>query len=198
MLLLVALPIGLVLLLAVPLEVAFRLDRVEALEGQVSLRWLFGLVRVRLAVPRGRRKPTTPAAEPRTPRERRRRKAGAGASRGLAVLRQAAFRRRVHRLLASLVRAIHVRQLRLLVRLGLGDPADTGCLWALVGPLGAAVGSLRGAEVRIEPEFIDPVLELHSRGRVRVVPLRILALASGFALSPASIRAWRTLRSGHA
>lgn len=197
MLLVVALLIGLVLLLAVPLEVAFQLDRVVALEGHVSFRWLFGLVRFRLAVPRVRPTPPGPAAEPRAARERRRRSAGAGAARGLAVLRQSDFRRRVHRLLGDLVRAIHVRRLRLLVRLGLGDPADTGCLWALVGPLGAAAGSLRGAEVRIEPEFIDPVLELHSRGRVRVIPLRILALASSFALSPPSIRAWRTW-SGHA
>ena len=198
MLLAVALLGGLLALLAVPLEIAFQLDRVEALEGHVSFRWLFGLVRVRLAVPRVRPTPPGPAPKPRPARERRRRKAGAGAARGFAVLRQAAFRRRVQRLLADLVRAIDVRRLRLLVRLGLGDPADTGFLWALLGPLGAAVGSLRGAEVRIEPEFMESVLELHSRGRVRVIPLRILALASCFALSPPSIRAWRTLRSGHA
>ena len=198
MLLVVALPVGLVLLLAVPLEVAFQLDRVEALRGQVSFRWLFGLVRFRLAVPRVRPTPPRPEAEPRIARKRRRGSAGGGAGRGLAVLRQAAFRRRARRFLGELVRAIHVRRLRLLVRLGLGDPADTGWLWALVGPLGAAVGSLRGAEVRIEPDFLDPVLELHSRGRVQVVPLRILALASRFALSPPTIRAWLSTRSGHA
>jgi hypothetical protein len=83
------------------------------------------------------------------------------------------------------------------VRLGLGDPADTGRLWAVVGPL-CAVAQLRNAELRIEPEFVDPVLEFHADGRVRLVPLRFLGLAVAFALSPPTIRAWRTLRGGHA
>lgn len=198
MLVVVAVAVALVLLLAIPLEVAFQLDRVEALGGHVSFRWLLGLVRVRFAIPRVRRAPREPAAEPAAGGERKRRAAGVRAARGLAVLRQAAFRERLLRFAGDLVHAMHVSRLRLAVRLGLGDPADTGCLWGLFGPLSAALGGLRSAEVRIEPEFIEPVLELRARGRVRVIPFRILALACCFALSPPSMRAWRTLRGGHA
>lgn len=35
------------------------------------------------------------------------------------------------------VAAAHLHQFRLRMRLGLGDPADTGLLWAVVGPLNA-------------------------------------------------------------
>ena len=84
------------------------------------------------------------------------------------------------------------------MRLGLGDPADTGRLWAVVGPLSAAAQGLRGAEVRIEPEFMDSVLEFRAQGRLLVAPLQVMALAVSFALSPPTIRAWRTLRGGHA
>ncbi len=84
------------------------------------------------------------------------------------------------------------------MRLGLGDPADTGRLWAFLGPLNAAAQNLRNAEVRIEPEFVDPTFEFEINGRVRLVPLQFLALATAFALSPPSIRAWRTLRIKHA
>ena len=80
-------------------------------------------------------------------------------------------------------------------RLGLGDPADTGRLWALVGPLNAAVQGLARADWRIEPEFVDPVFEVDARGGCRLVPLRFLALGVGFVLSPVTIRAWHGARS---
>jgi hypothetical protein len=84
------------------------------------------------------------------------------------------------------------------MRLGMGDPADTGRLWALLGPLNAAADNLRHAEVQIEPDFADSSLEFQFDGRLRVVPLQLVALATGFALSPASLRAWRTLIRGRA
>ncbi len=194
MLVVVGVLLGLVALLAVPVDVVFRLQGVEALAGRLTIRWLFGLVRVRVPVPGARK----PSAEPKAAGKRPRRRTRGGRARILAVLRQAPFRRRVHRLVADLLRAAHLGRLRLRVRLGLGDPADTGRLWAVVGPLGAWAEALPGADVRIEPEFVDPVLDLDARGRLRVVPLRIVALAVSFALSPASIRAWLAWRSGHA
>lgn len=191
--------LGLVsLLLAVPLDVSFRFQGIEALGGQVRLRWLFGLVRFRILVPRATeaRRPK-PRAEPETEVRAKPERRG-GRARALAVLGQAAFRRRAGRFVRDLVRAAHPHPLALRMRLGLGDPADTGRLWAIVGPLIAAAGSLRDADIRIEPEFVDPALEFEAHGRLLLIPLHVLGLAVAFALSPSSIRAWRTLRAGHA
>lgn len=198
MLVVVGVLLGLLVLLALPVEAAFRLEGIEAFTGQITIRWLFGLVRIRIPVPGVRERPAKPAAEREAARKPPRRKARRGPARVLAVLGQTAFRRRAYRLVEDLVRAVHVSQLRLRMRLGVGDPADTGRLWAVVGPLNAAAQGLRGAEVQIEPEFMDPVLEFRAQGRVLVVPLQVLALAVSFALSPPSIRAWRTLKGGHA
>lgn len=185
------------LLLAAPIDVAFRVKGIEAFEGQLSIRWLFGLVRLRLRVPdRGRAKRSKTATEQAGAARRKGSKAAGRRGRALAVLRQAEFRRHAMRFAADLLRAAHLSELALWVRLGLGDPADTGRLWALLGPLNALAQGLRHADVRIEPEFIDPVLEFDARGRSLVVPLQILALVVGFALSPASLRAWRLLRRG--
>lgn len=195
-LLLLAGLLGLVLLLlAVPVNLDFRVEGTASWSGQVGIRWMFGLVRLRAPFPRRGAPGRSPEEESRAARERD----GSG-SRGrgrhvLAALRQAAFRRRVHRLVGDLVRAIHLHRVRLRVRLGLGDPADTGFLWAVVGPLDA-VARWRGADIRIEPDFLEPVLEFHAEGGVEIVPLRLILLALGFALSPPTIRAWRTLR-GH-
>lgn len=183
-----------VLLLAVPLRVAFELERVETFRGALTLHWLFGLVRIRIRVPGA-------GATPREPEAIRARRRPARRSRRanlMAVLGQAAFRQRVYRLIRDLYGAMHLRRLRLRVRLGLGDPADTGRLWALVGPLHAAARCLRHAEVMIEPEFVEPVFEFRAQGRLLLVPLQFLVLAIGFALSPASMRAWRSLRGAHA
>ncbi len=185
------------LLLAVPVDVSFGLEGIEAFKGQIAIRWLLGLVRFRIPLPRVGKPPREREAAPKAAGARARPKAAGRGKRVLAVLQQTRFRKRVYRLARDLVRAAQVRELRLRMRLGLGDPADTGRLWAVVGPLSAAAQGLRHAEVRIEPDFVDPVLEFQAHGRLVLVPLRFLAVAVAFALSPPSLRAWRVL-VGHA
>jgi hypothetical protein len=191
----------LILLLAVPIVLTFRFDNagfegMGAFKGQVTIRWLFGLARIRIPVPGDSRQHHS-ATKLQAAKKRGKFREPGARSNFVAVLRQAKFRQRVYRLVKDLIRAVGLRQLRLRMRLGLGDPSDTGCLWAFVGPLNAAAQYLRNAEVRIEPEFMDAVFEFHARGQVRVVPLQLVGLAIGFALSPASIRAWRTLKGNH-
>lgn len=182
-----------VLLLAVPVAVAFRVTGIETFTARITIGWLFGLVRFRIRLPRAERpKPATPEPEaaiahapPATRRARRN---------VFAALRHASFRRRLHRFVKRLLPAFHARELYLRARLGLGDPAETGRLWAFAGPLNALAQNLPWAEVHLEPEFVEPVVEFETHGRLRLIPLQFIALALGFALSPASIRAWRTLR----
>lgn len=189
----------LVLLLAVPVDAAFRFTGIEAFAGQIGVRWLFGLVRFRIGLPgAAKAKPLKP--KPRWRAATARRKAAARGRRPnvLAALRQAPFRRRLYRLVKDVLRATHARGLYLHVRLGLGDPADTGRLWAFVGPLNALALNLRNAEIQVQPEFVDPVFEFETHGRFRLIPLQFIGLAIAFALSPASLRAWRTLKASHA
>ena len=187
----------LLLLLLLPVEVAFQIDASEGLRGQLKVRWLLGLVRLhkRFAGDRGRRRGPEGAPEPARKRGRARSRRGPAAL--LAALRESAFRQRVRRFAGDLLAAAHLRQFRLRARLGLGDPADTGCLWALVGPLSAWARTLRAADVRIDPDFADAVFEMQTEGRMRLIPLQLVLLAIGFVLSPPSIQAWRTLRAGH-
>lgn len=194
MVLVLAALLGLVLvLLAVPVGLDFRLAGIDPLTGEVGVRWLFGLVRLRFQVPVVGKKTT----RPRAGRTRARPEPRGRGRNVLAALKQVAFRRRAYRLAGDLVRAVHLQRLRLRMRIGLGDPADTGRLWAVVGPLNA-VAEPRHVVVQIEPEFLEPVLEFKADGRVRLIPLRFLVLALGFALSPPTIRAWRASRGRHA
>lgn len=185
---LAALAALLLVLLAVPVELAFRVAGRPSPAGQVTIVWLFGWVTLPLDV-------GAPGAAPARhgpPATRPRRRLPLG-----ALWRRKDFRRRALRFARELAGTLRVRQLRLRLRCGLDDPADTGRLWAVVGPLALLLPG-RGADLRIEPDFGQAVLDWEGEGRLRLVPLRPVLLALGFAFSPVSLRTWRALRSGHA
>jgi len=93
------------------------------------------------------------------------------------------LRARAVRFARSVLRALRPRDVRIRARIGLDDPADTGRLWAVLGPLGA---QLRNVE--LEPDFREAALRFRAVARVRLVPLRLLALTVAFALSPPVVR----------
>lgn len=181
-------------LLAIPIDAGFALERTEKLRGHVNIRWLFGLARFHIAIPPPPKQPThkTKAKE----KEAHRRKQRHAPKKIVAILKQSAFRRRIYRFITRLLRAIHTHNLRLHVCIGLDDPADTGKLWALLGPVSAMATSLRRSEVRIIPEFTSAAFQFKSQGEVRVIPLELIAIIIAFALSPPTLRAWRELRHG--
>ena len=188
----------LLLLLAVPVDMEFQIEGIQGWRGQISVRWLFGVIRFRIPVPEVAGQQPVAKARQRATKQRPEHKKRRTRPDFVAVLRRPEFRQRTYRFAKDLIHAVHLRRLRLLMRLGLGDPAETGRLWALVGPLSALARNLRSADVRIEPEFMDSVLEVQADGQLRLIPLQFLALATAFALSPPSMRAWRTLSSSHA
>lgn len=200
----IALTLGLLLalliaLMAVPLTVMFSIHRIEKTRGVVRFRWLFGLVRFQLRIPqaaRARPLPVPTAGEKAKSPRQRKQKASAGEL--LSLIKQAAFRQRVYKFIRDMLRATHARNLFLRLRIGLGDPADTGRLWAIIGPISAMTRNLRSVAVRIEPEFVDPVFEIESHGRFSLVPIQFIALTAAFMLSPTMLRAWRHLRRENA
>lgn len=76
------------------------------------------------------------------------------------------------------------------LRIGLGDPADTGRLWAIIGPIAGMAQNLRDIQLLIEPEFMDPLFEIESHGQIQFAPLRFIGLAVAFILSPTMIKTW--------
>ncbi len=185
----------LIVLLAVPITVAFKIDRIKEIKGQVDFHWFFGLVRFRVGIPSAV-KPEPQHKQKRT-KKTSERKPGGTPRRVYALLKQPVFRRRSIRFIKDVLRATHTRNIYLRLRIGLGDPADTGCLWAFLGPVAGIATNIRSAEVSIEPEFMDPVLEVESHGEFRLIPLQFIALATTFVVSPTTLRAWCTLRKSN-
>jgi hypothetical protein len=186
----------LLVLLTVPISVAFRLDRIKEINGHVIFYWLFGLVRFRIGIPGAVKAVSRHNKKPR--KKTKKRKQGANVRVVIALLKQSTFRRRAIRFIKGLLCAAHARDLYLRLRIGLGDPADTGRLWGFLGPVAGIATNLRSAEVHIEPEFMAPALEFESHGKFRLIPLQFIALATAFMVSPATLQAWRTLRRSNA
>ncbi len=184
----------LVALLIIPLGLSFELSFQESLRGQVRIRWLFGIVRIRLFQPR---KASSEDVKPvrkthkagRRQNEPKRRNFG-------AVVRQDAFRQRIYKFVRDLWRMLHRKNLKLHTRIGLGDPADTGQLWAFVGPICALFANIREATIDVEADFDEPVFEFEGSGTIEFIPLQMIYLTLGMLLSPPVWKGLRQINAG--
>lgn len=182
-----------VALLAIPVTVTYQLAWHQTFSADVRLAWAFGLVHADLS-PGGA---TDANGEDEAAREKSDRKGKPKSRTGnvMAVIRDREVRGRITRFVLDLWRAIRKQNVRLHVRLGLGDPADTGQLWGLLGPVSGAVARLRDVRIAIEPDFLDSTLDVTSSGTVRMIPLRILTIVFGLVLSPSIWRGWKLMRT---
>jgi hypothetical protein len=161
----------LALLLSVPLEFVLHVRTGEERRTRVAVRWLFGIVRKDIYSKK--RKPKKPA------KERKRKYRGFP-----SFLRSREIILRLVRLLLELLAQVRVRQIAASLRVGLGDPADTGILYGL---LCAGLSSLNfppKAGVRVEPVFDQALFEATADGTVRVYPITLFPACLRFAFSP--------------
>ena len=95
----------------------------------------------------------------------------------------------IHRsmsLLKDVWRAVRPRDVHLTAVVGMPDPADTGRLWGVLGPLGALV---QPGDIHLHPAFDESCLRFRARARVRLIPLQLGYLTLGFLVSRPVLRA---------
>ena len=173
-----------VVLLAVPVTLTYQLSFRQTISADLRLIWAFGLVRADIS------------PDPAKSKSRRREGAsGKKKSNVLVAIRRPSFRRRVLRFISDVWRAIHKKNVQLLVRIGLGDPADTGQLWAAFGPLSGMLARVRDIRIAIVPDFLDSTFEVDSSGTIRVIPLQFAILALGLLFSPSIWRGVMLMRA---
>ena len=119
----------------------------------------------------------------------KRRKRGVGVGTIFETLRTRGLLRQVSRLLRDVLGCLKIRDLAANFTVGLGDPADTGFLFAFIGPATFFLGSSFPHRIRIQPSFEDEaVCEGYLCGTVRVVPIRMVTPGVRFAFSLPAIR----------
>ncbi len=179
-----ALLLSLIVLLSVPVDLAFRVRRQTSFRGDLTVRWMFGLVEFPLTGRKRREKPAKPKVKKRG-------RAARLLPRLLGALQSAQFRRRLLRFCRDIIAALRLRDFGLRLRLGFDDPADTGIAWAFVGPLVAFLEAREAANVDVGADFERETLEFDAGGKVRIVPAQLVSIGMAFTLSPVTLRtAW--------
>ncbi|MEE8176869.1 MAG: DUF2953 domain-containing protein [Acidobacteriota bacterium] len=94
----------------------------------------------------------------------------------------------------DIIAALRLRDFGLRLRLGFDDPADTGVVWAFVGPLVAFLQAREAANVDVGAAFERETLEVDAAGKVRIVPAQLVSIGVMFVFSPVTLRAaWTQL-----
>ena len=182
-----------VALLAIPFEIIFKIQSQQERQSDIAIIWLFGVVRFPVSGAPGR-----PSKKPKKTKKAPKRK---GESTNFNAIKSlffnARFRNRLIRFIKDIFRTIRIASFYLRIRLGLDDPADTGRLWAYLGPLAVYLTNLSNATISLVPDFQTETLDYDGSGRVRIVPLQVIFTVLAFVFSPITIQAlWRMRKAG--
>ncbi len=175
-----------VLLLSIPVDLAFSYERGEGARSRFRIGWLFGLIGKELG---GQKK--SRGGKPKEMKAKKGRRSFRGP---LAMLRARGFSGRLLLLARRLVRSVQVRDVDVEFQVGTGDPVETALLYGVIGPIVALTRSGFSPNIRIEPNFVEETFDGHARGAVRVYPIKLIPSLLAFALSPATFRGVRALR----
>ena len=186
--------LSIVALLAIPVAVAFRASWPETSQNDVRLRWAFGLINIRIPASQRKSRPNK-AKKPRKKPRHSQRSVQRRRNAVVSVARQKQVRRRLTRFASDLWRAIGREDVRLRVCIGLGDPADTGQLWAIMGPVAGILANVQGASIAMQPDFVDATFELDGSGSIQIIPLQLIFLTVALLLSPLVWRAIGQVRT---
>ena len=181
--------------LAIPFEIIFNIQRKKGFHSDVVVHWLFGVVKFNIAKQHKQKVIKEPTRKKQKKKAKKKR-TSIGAAKDLFW--NAKFRYRLIRFVKDIFKSIHIAAFNLRIKLGLNDPADTGRLWAYLGPLSVFLSNLSNTKVQLEPDFQTEVLYLNSNGVIRVVPLEVVFTVLSFVFSPITIKAlWGALKSSN-
>jgi len=162
-----------ILMLSIPVDMAFALEAHEDVKATMRVGWLFGLVWKDI---RRRRK-----KKPEKKKERSMKPL-------LSLLRTKGLPRRLLKLARQLLSCLKVRQLDADFRVGLDDPVDTGMMCSVLWPALVPLSWFGPMRFRMEPAFNEPAFEGSLHGRIRLFPIQMVETLLCFALSPTGLR----------
>ena len=185
---LASLAILLLFILCVPVNMFLNADMSGKPTFRLRLSWLFGLVSREIPWEKGK-----PAEKERAVKVRKKRRWG-DASIIFSILRTKGVLGRFKELLKDIFCCFNLRELVADFKIGLGDPADTGLLFAIIGPATVFLGSSHRHQIRVEPSFSDDAtLQGYSHGMVRLHPIRLVPPFLKFIFSLTTIRVIKTV-----
>ena len=170
-----------VLALSVPVDVVLDLDTAARPKFWVRLTWLFGLVSKEVS------------KREKKPEKKKRRRKRPGIRTIVEILRTRGLLRQLQRLIRDIFRRLEIKKLESDLRVGLDDPADTGFLFAVIGPITVFLGNSLFRRVRVQPSFEGAVFEGNAHGVIRVQPIKLVTPLMRFIFSLLTLRVLKKL-----
>jgi hypothetical protein len=184
-----------ILVLCVPLGITLRLDVYGRPKLRLKLTWLFGLVGKEVS--KGKKKPGKEKPEEKKamvegrPKTKRRK---GEAKLIFNLLRTKGLPRKIINLVTGIFRPLKIRDFGADFRIGLDNPADTGLLFAAIGPAFLLLNSTFPHRIRMQPSFADEaVFEGYLHGTLRLRPIQLIIPVLGLVFSPPAFRVIKTL-----
>ena len=182
---LASLVVILALVLCIPLDMVLHADVYGRPRFSMRLTWLFGLVSKEITRGKKPEKKKEVVKERRKLREGRR---GAGAI--FQILRTRGLLKQLKGLLKDILSCSKIRELAADLSLGLGNPTDTGLLFAFIGPANLFLNSYFPCQIRVQPSFEDEAtFKGYSYGVARLRPVQLVIPSLRFVFSLAAMRA---------
>jgi hypothetical protein len=179
----------LILVLSVPLDMVLDIEVYGRPKARLRLSWLFGLVSKEIGKTKKKVIKEKPKPEKKKPGAKKKRMGDI-----FEILRTRGLLKQLGVLIRDVLRRFKVKDFIADFRVGLGDPADTGLLFALIGPATSLPGSPFLHQARVEPSFEgEAVFEGYSHGVVRLRPIQLAPPFLRFICSLVMIRVVKKL-----
>ncbi len=186
---LASLALLIILALCIPLDVTLHIDMYGRPKARTRLVWLFGLVSKETR--KERKKPEEKREAVKVKRKLSERRGRAKAI--FQILRTKGLLRQFKHLLKTMLSHLKIRDLRVNLRVGLDNPADTGLLFAFIGPATLFLNSSFIHEIRVQPVFDKAVFEGYLYAAVRLRPIQLVPPLLRFAFSLTTMRVLKIL-----
>jgi len=171
----------LIILLLVPIDFTFNINKIDNTESRVRIGWLFGLIGKDLS-------DRIKQAKVKVKKKKR------SVKPLLAVVRTRGLLKHVIRFIKDIIRRIEIRNLYVHLKLGLADPADTGFLFAAVTPLLTFAGVQKpNIGIDIQPDFDQEKLWGYAKGDLRLYPIRFIKPLLLFIFSLTTLRTMKAI-----
>ncbi|MFT7879725.1 MAG: DUF2953 domain-containing protein [Sulfurimonas sp.] len=163
-------------LLTIPVDLRFSLEKDEILDYHATLSLLFGLIII-----------DTDRRDRKADKSVLPKKQKSGKAHLISLFRHKEFIKRFIRLISDLLHSCRIKELNLHCRIGLGDPADTGMLAGILWPL-----LLPWKSTVLQTDFQKAVFEGYCKAQIRIFPIQIIGNLLAFIFSPVTVRAMKT------
>jgi hypothetical protein len=181
-----------VLLLSVPVNLAFQLEVYGRPKFKARFSWLFGLLARDIT---GRKK--RDAAQKTVVSDKAGKKKRSGGRKALRALTTRDLIWRLKTLVLGILRRLEFRDFRMDFRGGFENPADSAMVYSFIWPAYLFLGPAFGRHVQLQVSFEgEAFLEGYCQGAVRLRPIRLAPPLARFVFSAPALKAIKRMVIG--